>query len=97
MKRFSIKSLPVGKAIINFHDPILCFFVEVVLMCLQRSIYMIFKSMYENLFKMPRCMTPSHLLSKDLQLIYGNQKSFTLPINMGRCFNLSDRTQVRKK
>jgi hypothetical protein len=96
----ALRGLPIlGKAIINFHDPYPLFFDTSGTNVLTKKYLYDFKSMYEIVQDAYRCMTPSHLLSKDLQLIYGNQKKFyALPHQYAEgVFNLSDRTQVRKK
>ena len=96
----SLKDLPIlSKAIINFHDPYPLFFDSSGTGPLTEKDLIDFKAMYSVVQKTFRCTTPSHLLSKDLQLIYGNQKKFyALPHQYDKhVFDLSKVTQVRKK
>jgi hypothetical protein len=96
----ALKGLPIlGKAIINFHDPYPLFFDTSGSDVLTKKHLLEFKEMYEIVQKANRCTTPSNLLSKDLQLIYGSQKKFyTLPHQYDKSvFDLSTTSQVRKK
>lgn len=95
-----LKGLPIlSKAIINFHDPYPLFFDTSGTSALTKKDLIDFKEMYKVVQDAYRCTTPSHLLSKDLQLIYGNQKKFyALPHQYNeQVFDLSKVTQVRKK
>lgn len=95
-----LEGLPIlSKAIINFHDPFPLFFDCSGTSTLTEKDLIDFKAMYTVVQNAFRCTTPSHLLSKDLQLIYGSQKKFyTLPHQFDKhVFDLSKVTQVRKK
>lgn len=94
------KKLPIlKKAIINFHDPYPFFFDTSSNKILTDRELLDFKEMYEVIRSAKACTTPSTLLSKDLQIIYGNHKKFyTLPHQYDTdAFDLSDKTSVRKK
>lgn len=94
------KKLPIlKKAIINFHDPYPFFFDTSSNKELTDRELLDFKEMYEVVQLAKACTTPSTLLSKDLQIIYGNHKKFyTLPHQYDAdVFDLSDKTEVRKK
>jgi hypothetical protein len=96
----SLKHLPIlGKAIINFHDPYPLFFDTSGSSTLSKRDLLDFKEMYQIVQGSYRCTTPSCLLSRDLQLIYGSQKKFfTLPHQYDEVvFDLSRTAQVRKK
>jgi hypothetical protein len=95
-----LKGLPIlSKAIINFHDPYPLFFDTSGTSALTEKDLFDFKAMFTVVQNAYRCTTPSHLLSKDLQLIYGNQKKFyTLPHQYDQdVFDLSSVAFVRKK
>lgn len=95
-----LQGLPIlSKAIINFHDPYPFFFDTSGSGILTKRYLQDYKEMYEIVQKSYRCITPSHLLSKDLQLIYGSKKKFyTVPHQYDeRVFDLSNGIQVRKK
>ncbi|OCB76550.1 hypothetical protein LPBF_06350 [Flavobacterium crassostreae] len=89
----------LAKAIINFHDPYPLIFDASGSKPLTKKDLIDWKQMYKIVQKAYKCMTPSALLSKDLQLIYGSQKKFyTLPHQYDpSVFNLTNTTQVRKK
>lgn len=94
------KKLPIlKKAIINFHDPYPFFFDTSSNKVLTDRELLDFKEMYQVIQSAKACTTPSTLLSKDLQIIYGNHKKFyTLPHQYdANAFDLSDETSVRKK
>jgi glycosyltransferase involved in cell wall biosynthesis len=87
------------KAIINFHDPYPFFFDTSSSKALTDREILDFKEMYEVVQLAKACTTPSTLLSKDLQVIYGSCKKFyTLPHQYDAgAFDLSDSSMVRKK
>lgn len=94
------KDLPILKnAVINFHDPYPFFFDTSSSKELTKRELLDFQEMYEVVQLAKACTTPSSLLSKDLQVIYGNRKKFyTLPHQYdASAFNLSDDAVVRKK
>lgn len=92
--------LPILRnAIINFHDPYPFFFDTSSIKELTKRDLLDFQEMYKVVQASKACITPSSLLSKDLQVIYGNQKKFyTLPHQYdSKAFNLSDVSLIRKK
>ncbi|MBF4517586.1 hypothetical protein IRZ71_14575 [Flavobacterium sp. ANB] len=94
------KDLPILRnAIINFHDPYPFFFDTSSSKDLTKRELLDFQEMYEVVQLAKACTTPSSLLSKDLQVIYGNRKKFyTLPHQYdANSFDLSDNALVRKK
>lgn len=94
------KRLPIlRKAIINFHDPYPFFFDTSSNKELTKRELLDFREMYEVIQLAKACTTPSSLLSKDLQVIYGNRKKFyTLPHQYdANVFNLKNNSLVRKK
>jgi len=94
------KNLPILKtAIINFHDPYPFFFDTSSNKELTKRELIDFQEMYEVVKLSKACITPSSLLSKDLQVIYGNRKKFySLPHQYDQsAFDLSDNVAVRKK
>lgn len=94
------KDLPILKtAIINFHDPYPFFFDTSSAKELTKRELLDFKEMYQVVQVCRACMTPSSLLSKDLQIIYGNRKKFyTLPHQYdSKAFNFCDSSTIRKK
>jgi hypothetical protein len=94
------KKLPIlRKAIINFHDPYPFFFDTSSKKELTKKELLDFQEMYQVIQLAKACTTPSSLLSKDLQIIYGNCKKFyTLPHQYDTsAFDLSDDGAVRKK
>jgi len=94
------KDLPIlRKAIINFHDPYPFFFDTSSKKEFTKREFLDFREMYKVIQLAKACITPSSLLSKDLQMIYGNNKKFyTLPHQYDEVgFNLSDVSAVRKK
>ncbi|WP_456314103.1 hypothetical protein [Pseudomonas shirazensis] len=94
------KDLPILKeAIINFHDPYPFFFDTSSNRELTKRELLDFQIMYKVIQQAKACTTPSTLLSKDLQVIYGNRKKFyTLPHQYDADgFDLSDSSDVRKK
>ena len=96
----AVKDLPILRnAIINFHDPYPFFFDTSSIKELTKRELLDFQEMYEVVQSSKACITPSSLLSKDLQVIYGNQKKFyTLSHQYDRtAFNLSDISLIRKK
>ncbi|WP_367773699.1 hypothetical protein AB3G33_07135 [Flavobacterium sp. WC2421] len=95
-----LKNLPIlSKSIINFHDPYPFFFDTSCPKPLTKKHLIDFYEMYGIVIKTFACLTPSKLLSKDLQLIYGNQKKFyTVPHQYDNSvFDLTDMSHVRKK
>ncbi|KIC03397.1 hypothetical protein OA88_03200 [Flavobacterium sp. JRM] len=94
------KDLPIlKKAVINFHDPYPFFFDTSSNKTLSTRELLDFQEMYEVVQKAKACTTPSSLLSKDLQIIYGNHKKFyTLPHQYdAMAFDLTDNSLVRNK
>lgn len=94
------KDLPILKeAIINFHDPYPFFFDTSSAKELTKYELLEFQKMYKVVKFAKACITPSFLLSKDLQIIYGNRNFFyTLPHQYDEsAFDLSDSSMVRKK
>ncbi|KUJ63751.1 hypothetical protein AR687_00760 [Flavobacteriaceae bacterium CRH] len=94
------KDLPILRnAVINFHDPYPFFFDTSSVRDLTKRELLDFQEMYEVVQSAKACTTPSSLLSKDLQVIYGNRKKFyTLPHQYDvSAFDLYDETVVRKK
>ena len=94
------QDLPIlQESIINFHDPYPLFFDTSSVKDLSKRELLDFQKMSKVVLQAKRCITPSLLLSKDLQLIYGNRKKFyTLPHQYdANAFDLSDRSAVRKK
>ena len=95
-----LKNLPIlSKSIINFHDPYPFFFDTSCQNPLTKKHLIDFYEMYGIVKKSFACITPSNLLSKDLQVIYGNQKKFyTIPHQYDNSvFDLTESSQVRKK
>lgn len=95
-----LKDLPIlNNSIINFHDPYPLFFDTSNLNLLTKKHLIDFYEMYSIVQNAIGCTTPSNLLSKDLQFIYGSNKKFhTLPHQYDNSiFNLTDMSQVRKK
>jgi hypothetical protein len=95
-----LKDLPIlNNSIINFHDPYPLFFDTSSLNLLTKKHLIDFYEMYGIVQNAIGCTTPSNLLSKDLQFIYGSNKKFhTLPHQYDNSvFNLTDMSQVRKK
>lgn len=95
-----LKDLPIlNNSIINFHDPYPLFFDTSSLNLLTKKHLIDFYEMYSIVQNAIGCATPSNLLSKDLQFIYGSNKKFhTLPHQYDNSvFNLTDMSQVRKK
>ncbi|MFE3846688.1 hypothetical protein ACFX5D_01740 [Flavobacterium sp. LB3P45] len=96
----ALKNLPIlSKSIINFHDPYPFFFDTSCPNPLTKKHLIDFYEMYGIVKNAFACLTPSKLLSKDLQLVYGNQKKFyTLPHQYDNSvFDLTDASQIRKK
>ena len=95
-----LKDLPIlNNSIINFHDPYPFFFDTSSLNLLTKKHLIDFYEMYSIVQDAIGCITPSNLLSKDLQFVYGSKKKFhTLPHQYDNSvFNLTDMSQVRKK
>ncbi len=94
------KDLPILKnAIINFHDPYPIFYDTSSNQILTKLDIYNYYEMWEIVKQAKACITPSQLLSKDLQFLYGSAKNFhTLPHQYcPNSFDLSDVYQVRKK
>lgn len=94
------KELPIlREAIINFHDPYPFFFDTSSNKDLTKRELLDFQEMYEVIQLSKACMSPSSMLSKDLQVIYGNKKKFyTLPHQYDESvFDLSNAAELRKK
>lgn len=92
--------LPIlKKAILNFHDPYPLFWYagdnrELLNLELFRL-----KKMEQIISQSKQCISPAHLLSQDLQFLYGSKKQFhTLPHQYDYpVFNLSDTVQEIEK
>lgn len=96
----ALKDLPIlNKSIINFHDPYPFFFDTSGCGFLTKKNLLDFKEMYGVVQNASSCMTPSNLLSRDLQFVYGSQKKFyTLPHQYETSvFDLTNSSHVRKK
>ena len=75
----ALKNLPVLKeAILNFHDPYPIFWDNGAKKQPSRLEYMKFKEMWEIVMKSRACMSPSLMLSQDLENLYGSKKTFYL-------------------
>lgn len=94
------KDLPIlKKAIINFHDPYPIFYDTSSIQNLTKLDVFNYRLMWQIVQQVKACVTPSQLLSKDLQFLYGsNKKFYTLPHQYcSMAFDLSDASLVRKK
>lgn len=96
----ALKNLPIlSKSIINFHDPYPFFFDTSCPNPLTKKHLIDFYEMFGIVKNAFACLTPSKLLSKDLQFVYGNHKKFqTLPHQYDNSvFDLTDASKIRKK
>lgn len=94
------KDLPIlKKTIINFHDPYPLFYDTSSNQKLTKLDIFNYYEMWQIVQQAKVCITPSQLLTHDLQFLYGSAKKFhTLPHQyFSNAFNLSDVSQVRKK
>ncbi|MGZ0017454.1 hypothetical protein [Yeosuana sp. AK3] len=94
------KNLPIlSDAIINFHDPYPLYWYSGGQTKLTKLELFRLKTMIEVVSKAKKCITPSSLLSRDLQFLFNSDKKFfTLPHQFDKSvFNLSDNTQVFSK
>lgn len=96
----AVKDLPIlKKAIINFHDPYPILYDTSSKKVLNKLELYKYYDMWEIIHQAKGCMTPSKLLSKDLQFLYGSDVHFyTLPHQyVSEVFDLTDSSKVRKK
>jgi glycosyltransferase involved in cell wall biosynthesis len=94
------KDLPIlNKAIVNFHDPYPLFWYSGKKGVISNLELFKLKAMIEVVSKAKRCMSPSSLLSRDMQFLFNsNKKVFTLQHQFEKSvFNLTDNSQVMSK
>lgn len=94
------KQLPIlEKAIINFHDPFPFFWYSGKRSNLSNLELFRLKDMGKVVAQAKRCISPSSLLSQDMQFLYGSVKTFyTLPHQFDKyVFNFTDISQVLTK
>lgn len=93
-------NLPIlKKSIINFHDPFPVFWCSGSQRNLNNLELLRLKRMFQVVNQAKGCISPSKILSNDLELIYGSGKRFqVLPHQYDKTvFDFSDITKVRKK
>lgn len=94
------RDLPIlKKAIINFHDPYPFFWYQGSHHALSGVELFRLKTMYKVIQQSKRCMSTAHLMSNDLEFLYGSRKKFyTLPHQFSpEVFDLTDSQNVRTK
>lgn len=94
------KDLPIlSKVIINLHDPYPTFWDTGSIKKLTKLELNRLQEMWEVVTQAKACLTPSGLLSKDMEHLYGsNKKFYTLPHQYNKdVFDFSDCNLVRKK
>ncbi|MFI0430085.1 hypothetical protein [Mariniflexile sp. HMF6888] len=91
------KNLPIlEKAIINFHDPYPLFWYSGEDRVLSNLELFRLKAMTKVVSRAKKCITPSGLLSQEMQFLYGSKKPFyTLPHQFDETvFNLDDKSEI---